>query len=213
MAILYRAQLTPPKMQLISAWAPSRAWAGEADLGTLDLVGAYRFDDPDGEVGIETILLRSADGQLLQVPVTYRGAPLEGSEQSLIGTTEHSVLGPRWVYDGCGDKVYTRALANAILTGGTQADLDVVTSAGYERREAVTRAWGDGHQGATVPDVDTVTCVDKGTRTIITAGELLVALLRVLDTSVPSDTGMVGTLMGTWPGQEAPVLLASVRGP
>lgn len=56
-------------------------------------VGTYRFDDPDGEVGIETHVLRTADGQVIQVPVTYRDAPLEGAASLLITTTQHSILG------------------------------------------------------------------------------------------------------------------------
>ena len=35
----------------------------------------------------------------LFVPLTYRGAPLAGGEADLVGTTEHSALGTRWVYD------------------------------------------------------------------------------------------------------------------
>jgi hypothetical protein len=38
-----------------------------------------RFADPAGEVGIETHLLHMADGQIAQVPVTYRAAPLDGT--------------------------------------------------------------------------------------------------------------------------------------
>ncbi len=38
------------------------------------------------------------------VPLTYRGAPLDGAgEEALVGTAEHGVLGRRWVYDGVHD--------------------------------------------------------------------------------------------------------------
>ncbi len=91
----------------------------------LDALGSYRFDDPQGEVGIETILLRAVDGQALQVPSSYRSAPLGGSEPALVATAQHSVLGQGWVYDGFADPAYVQELATTILTGGTQANLDV----------------------------------------------------------------------------------------
>ena len=93
MALIYQAELTPSKIDLLAAWIPTRPWLGDADVSTLEAVGAYRFDDPAGEVGIETHLLRSADGQVLHVPLTYRGAPLTGAEAALVGTMQHSVLG------------------------------------------------------------------------------------------------------------------------
>ena len=46
---------------------------------------------------------------VVQVPLTFRGAPLEGCEHALIGTTTHSTLGERWVYDGVHDPVFVRA--------------------------------------------------------------------------------------------------------
>src|SRR5215218_7739419 len=99
MALLHRAEITPTKLELLDAWLPTRAWyRGPADPG-LAKVGAFRFDDPAGEVGIETLLVQAGDGPVLQVPLTYRAAPLAGAEPWLIGTTEHSVLGRRWVYD------------------------------------------------------------------------------------------------------------------
>jgi len=44
-------------------------------------------------------------GEVLHLPVTYRGAPLDGAEAHLITTLEHSALGRRWVYDAAGDPV------------------------------------------------------------------------------------------------------------
>jgi hypothetical protein len=54
------------------------------------------------------------------VPLTYRGAPLEGAERALIGTMEHGVLGRRWAYDGCHDPVLVAELLS-LITGRTQA--------------------------------------------------------------------------------------------
>jgi len=121
MALVYDATLEPSKKQLVEGWLPSQPWATGRSLGSK--VGEYRFDDPDGEVGVETIVWALDDGSLVQTPLTYRARPLDESEAFLIGTSEHSVLGTRYVYDGCGDPVWAETLTTAILTGGTQAQM------------------------------------------------------------------------------------------
>ncbi|GAB3264397.1 maltokinase N-terminal cap-like domain-containing protein [Nocardioides dilutus] len=117
MAFLHNATLVPTKKQLLTAWLPDQPWFTSVEW---DPVGSFRLDDPDGEVGMEGFLLGRADGGLF-VPVTYRGAPLEGAEEHLVGTTEHSALGTRWVYDAWGDPVWRAAVAETIRSGGTQA--------------------------------------------------------------------------------------------
>lgn len=111
MAILHRATLTPTKLELVQPWLDQQPW-GRA--GEPELVGSYRFDDPDGEVGVEALLILRGDA-VLHVPLTYRAAPLDGADEHLIGTLHHSVLGERWVYAASGDPValgcYARALA------------------------------------------------------------------------------------------------------
>jgi hypothetical protein len=120
MALLYEATLVPSKLELLTAWLPGRSWfTGDAEL---QRVAAYRFDDPAEEVGVETFLVRAGGNSVYQVPMTYRNAALPGKDDFLLGTTEHSVLGTRWVYDGCADPVWASALATAILTGGAQAE-------------------------------------------------------------------------------------------
>ncbi|WP_353850472.1 hypothetical protein [Solwaraspora sp. WMMA2056] len=121
MGLLYRAEIQPTKLELLADWLPGRDWSRGLGAGELDRVAAYRFDDPAGQVGIETILVRAGQGPILQVPLTYRDAALPGADEWLIGTCEHSVLGRRWVYDGCGDPVYAAALADAILADTGQA--------------------------------------------------------------------------------------------
>jgi hypothetical protein len=208
MALLYKATLTPSKLELLQTWTPRQPWTGGTETTTLEAVGAYRFDDPEGEVGMETHLLRTADGQILQVPVTYRGAPLTGSESFLIGTTQHSVLGQRWVYDACGDAVYVGALATAILRGGTQAELEIVTDAGKERRQSTTQVSGSGSPAAAVPPMASVSSSNEGTTTVISADSLELTLVRVIDLAGGGMPGGGQTLVGTWPGHDAPALLA-----
>jgi hypothetical protein len=208
-ALLYQATLTPSKIELLQAWVPRQPWLGDADATTVEAVGAYRFDDPDGEVGIETLLLRTAAGQILQVPVTYRGSPMAGSESLLIATSQHSVLGERWVYDACGDPVYVRAVATAILSGGTQAELQVMTDAGLERRQVTTRVWGSGSPDSAIPPIASVSYSSEGITTVISASHLELTLVRAIDPD--RGIGVRGTsqrLVGTWPGHDAPALLA-----
>ena len=122
MAIVHRTTLSPTKLELLEVWLPRQEWA--EGTGSPTLVGSYRFDDPAGEVGIEGLLVETEIG-LLQVPMTYRAAPLEGAEVHLIGTMEHGVLGQRWAYDGEFDPVWRAAALHAIFTGGQGAELNV----------------------------------------------------------------------------------------
>ncbi len=119
MARFHVATLTPTKAELIAAWAPTRPWGPPADV-PIDVIGAYRFDDPDGRVGLETHLVSAGD-TLLQVPLTYRDAPLDGADDALVGVLEHSVLGTRWVYDGLSDPRLVLMLAGVAMTGQGEA--------------------------------------------------------------------------------------------
>ena len=133
MALLYDAQISPSKLELLAGWLPAQPW-WTGDPATIEAIGAYRFDDPAGAVGIETHLVRAADGPVVQVPVTYRDAPLDGAADALIGTMQHSVLGRRWVYDACSDPVYVTALAAAILAGAPQSELEIESADGTRHR-------------------------------------------------------------------------------
>ena len=109
MALFHRATLTPTKGELIADWAPTRPW-GPSVADPIDVIGSYRFDDPDGRVGMETHLF-TAGGALMQAPLTYRDEPLDGAEDALITEMQHSVLGTRWVYDGLRDPQFSVMLA------------------------------------------------------------------------------------------------------
>src|SRR5262245_47965027 len=119
MALFHVATITPTKEQLITDWVPHQSW-GPADGVPIKFHGSFRFDDPNGEVGMETFLATAGDS-VLQVPLTYRDAPLDGAEGALITTMEHSVLGKRWVYDGLGDPEFVVMLAAVTMTGQGEA--------------------------------------------------------------------------------------------
>ena len=114
MAEVLDATLTPGKIDLVAGWIGRQRWyAAKGQAPRLTRLRGFRFDDPAGEVGIETLILRddaTTPPTVYQVPLTYRGAPLVGAERALVGTMEHSVLGTRYVYDGPHDPVYVAAL-------------------------------------------------------------------------------------------------------
>ena len=104
----------------------------------------------------------------LFLPLTYRGAELDGAEEHLVGTTEHSELGPRWVYDGCADPVFIGELVRAVLTGGTGVDHEYDIGNGPESLPTNAQVQGSGN-ASDVPLVEDVGCHDEGPLTIVNA--------------------------------------------
>ena len=210
MAVHHLATIVPTKLELLQAWVPHQPWLGGADASTLTRLGSYRFDDPDGEVGMETHLLGTADGQVLQVPLTYRGAPRTGAEGSLITTMTHTMLGDRWIYDGCHDPVYVTALVTAILTGGREADLYAATDSGLVLEPSTTHVRGSGSlPSGRAPALTAPVISHNGTTTTIDAG-IRLTLPRVIIATTPASNA---ALSGTWPDRATPVVLATVDGP
>lgn len=209
MALVHAATIAPTKLELLRGWLPGCSWF-DGDPADLETVGSFRFDDPDDEVGIETLLVRVADGRTYQVPLTYRGAALAGADEWLVGTTEHSVLGPRWVYDATGDPVYAAALATTILTGGTQAAVERDDAGVRTPVVVTTRVEGSG----TKIDLGTVGLVDvrdDGGTTLVVTSSAEIVVRRVID----QESSVVGDhdLIGTWPGVDDPAVLAVARMP
>jgi hypothetical protein len=208
MAVLHNAELRPAKLELLAAWLPSRPWypGGFPTEPALQRVAAGRFDDPDGEVGIETMLVRVGDGPLLHVPLTYRAAPLDGAEQWLIGTMDHSVLGKRWAYDGCGDPVYLQVLATTVLTGGTEAEEFMDNDGSLQQRPASISLRGTGTPGSPVPAIGRILSTADGDPAVVRTEAYELEVLRV-----PHDGASEGTeLLAAWAGG-SPVAIAYVR--
>jgi len=200
MAVIHEATLSPGKVELAAAWLGTRPWAVGLRLG--DRIGGYRFDDPAGEVGVEFLLVSATDAdgldRVVHLPVTYRGAPLEGAEDHLLGTTDHSALGTRWVYDGCADPVAVHVLLTAVLTGGEQEPLEYHRRSGHVEHPAVTvRAHGSGSWRADeVPPFDGVSIVHDHASAVLEAAGFEITVKRLLDgVPVPGDE----TLEVVWP--------------
>ncbi|WP_028658789.1 CG0192-related protein [Nocardioides insulae] len=186
MAIIYPATISPTKAELLDQWVPTQSWwPGDDDVQE---IASYRFDDPDGQVGIETFLLRAGDESVVQVPMTYRGTPAPDPSAALICTMEHSVLGTRWIYDAPTDPTYLEVVRQVILEGGREVALEI-----HHPDGSVT----------TRPTTCTVTG-RPGTASDTPVDPVLALERRPSAGAIP--TGPV--LVGTWEGQTEPVVLA-----
>ncbi|MES4901025.1 MULTISPECIES: 1,4-alpha-glucan branching protein [unclassified Streptomyces] len=198
MAIIHRTTLKPTKVELLTSWLPSRPWYVGAGEPRLAKAGGFRLDDPQGEVGIEFMVVTDAAGAepiSYLVPLTYRGAPLDGAEHALVGTMEHGVLGPRWAYDGCHDPVLVAQLW-ALIEGRVQAQAQSITDT-VDRE--VTRSY-DG-AGLTSEKVTPATDERDGTWLPAPDGTTL-RLHRVLRPALDGASllpeGATGHVAGAW---------------
>ncbi|MFJ2054557.1 1,4-alpha-glucan branching protein [Streptomyces sp. NPDC087908] len=130
MAVIHQTTLQPTKLELLTEWLPTRPWY-RGGQPRPERVGGFRLDDPAGEVGIEFMVVTDGEGEdavSYLVPLAYRGEPLDGAEAALVGTSEHGVLGKRWIYDGAHDPVLVAQLY-ALLTGRAEAQAQSQTDA------------------------------------------------------------------------------------
>ena len=191
-----QARLTPNKLELMRAWLPTQAWFS-GDASDLAQVGQFRFVDPAGDVGVQVMLVTSG-GVLYQVPLTYRGAPLAGAEDALVGTMEHSVLGTRWTYDALADPVYQAELLRTIV----EADTGAAVSAGAA---ATTPVHGSGAQGVElVPG-------ERHVDDLIAYGPLSIHVPRHPDEAEPIGAQGVLTAELALDGDELTLVLAELR--
>ncbi|QEE61768.1 hypothetical protein FVA74_09435 [Salinibacterium sp. dk2585] len=205
MAILFRAQLRPSKLELIVPWLVEQPWAYPSEEEWRS-VATYRFDDPAGEVGIETFILSAGQGEELHVPVSYRGAPLEGADAALIGTMDHSVLGKRWAYDATGDPVYAQVLASTIVNGGTEAELYVEKDGQRELMAGTAQVRGSGSESREVPVPSELHVDTSGTVTTITTEDAVLSVIRRVGDALPGD--VAASLTGVWESSPGPTPLA-----
>lgn len=192
MALLHAASITPSKLEVLDSWVPTRPWGS---VGPFTQLGAFRFDDPAGDVGIETLIVKAPDGRVLQIPLSYRHAPLEAPTAELIGTMHHSVLGQRFVYDGMTDPVVVQAIATAIITAGTQAELQVDGEPDLRKPTATVR--GTGYSGPVVEVPTILAGREDEQATVVDGNGWTLTLRRVLRGAPIRDDG---ALLGAWAG-------------
>ena len=205
MARFHVATVTPTKAELIAAWAPSQPW-GPSTADGMEVIGSYRFDDPDGRVGME-IHLVSAGGALLQVPLSYRDEPLDGAEDALISEMQHSVLGTRWVYDGLRDPRLVVMLAAVTMTGQGEALGMALHDGRWYVAPSGVRIQGGGWTLERVP-VDGFELVSDDASASLLRNDRFE--LTVFRRPAPGPRPPIG-LTATWDGQADPVVLAGVR--
>lgn len=132
-AQVHDTTLSPTKIELLRQWLPQQSWF-EGNTENIETVANYRFVDPNGQVGIEGLIVRISN-DFWHIPLTYRSAPLEKERE--VGTLTHGVLGKRWVYFGPDDEVYRQVITKGIQEGHTEADFS-------DGREKTAYAQGSG---------------------------------------------------------------------
>lgn len=188
MAFIHKTTMTPGKLELLASWLPTQPWyvgaEREPEFCTLSKAGGFRLDDPQGEVGIEFMVVTDESGERpvsYHVPLSYRGAPLEGAAQAaLIGTSEHGVLGQRWVYDGTHDPVLVAQLLE-LLQGRAEPQAQSVT----DTRDPSVTSYFAGVAFPTAAKPNAVANGPDGTHLLVeteSAGDLTVQVTRVLHT-------------------------------
>ncbi|HEU5023783.1 MAG TPA: 1,4-alpha-glucan branching protein [Spirillospora sp.] len=198
MAVVHDTTMTPGKLELLAGWLPRQPWyAGSG--GGLRKAGGFRLDDPAGEVGIEFMVV-GEDGHTHLVPMSYRGAPLDGAEHALIGTSEHGVLGRRWIYDGVHDPVVQAQLV-ALIEGRVVAQEQSVSGKPNETVES--RYSGEPFRGGAMAAVD-----GPGWTELQVPGRRAVRVLRVLGPDADA-AGAAGYVAGEWTSEDG----GTVRGP
>lgn len=198
MAVVHRTTMTPGKLELLASWLPAQPWYQSPGAGSAPRpakAGGFRLDDPQGEVGIEFMAVADDAGDrpvTYHVPLTYRGAPLDGAEHALIGTSEHGVLGRRWIYDGTHDPVLVAQLY-ALVLGEAQPQAQSES----DRPDPSVTGWSAeaGHPGPTAL-LDVSTGPDTSDLLVRTpGGKLTISVQRVLRPA-PAEADTAEELLG-----------------
>jgi Maltokinase N-terminal cap domain len=203
-AIFHRATVSPTKDELIAQWAPTRPWGPAVDVD-IEVIGSYRFDDPDGRVGMETHLV-AAGPMLLQVPLTYRDEPLDGGEDAFITEMQHSVLGTRWVYDGLRDPQLVMMLAAVAMTGQGEALGMAVYDGRWYIAPTNVRIQGGGWTLERVPVDGFELASDDASGAVLHNDRFEMTVFR---RPRPGPRPAIG-LTASWDGQASAVVLAKV---
>ena len=211
MALLYTTTtLVPSKLEVVAEWLQKQPWF-TGDASEIERVSGYRLDDPEGEVGIDGLLVSAGGEQVYHVPLTYRGAPLQGGEAHLVGTMEHGVLGTRWVTEGAGDPVYRAVVAQVIAQGGSGSEELVSQPDGSAvARPIEMPIHGSGQPGAQVPELWAAEVTLGDGASVAATGFSTLRVIHVPSADSNAARGATGTLTATWPGQDTPLVIATL---
>jgi hypothetical protein len=205
MALFHIATLTPGKAEIITGWIPTQPWGPSADE-PVEVIGAYRFDDPEGRVGMELHLATAGD-TLFHVPLTYRDAPLEGAQDALITEMQHSALGTRWVYDGLRDPRLVLMLAAVTMTGQGEALGMAEHDGRWYIAPTKVRISGGGWTQERVP-VDRFEAVAHDVADVVFGNDRFEMTVYRRPTARPRPPI---ALTASWDGRPEPVVLAQVQ--
>jgi len=188
MATIHRTTMVPGKLDLLGAWLQQQPWYRATGAPpALTRAGGFRLDDPAGEVGIEFIFVTDGAGTTYHVPLAYRGAPLPQAEDGLVGTSEHGVLGRRWIYDAAHDPVAVARLLD-LVRGEAEAQQQNQSDT---PDPSVGRHWaGSGGLGA--PSPLQVTHTEQGRTTVAVADDAGPRFLDVVRVLAPADDAVTG---------------------
>ncbi|HEX3751910.1 MAG TPA: 1,4-alpha-glucan branching protein [Streptosporangiaceae bacterium] len=197
MAVIHHTTLTPGKLDLLAAWLPRQPWYRTGDgAAELTRAGGFRLDDPDGQVGLEFMVVTDATTDTAYlVPATYRDHELPSASEGLIGTAEHGVLGHRWVYDGAHDPVLVAQLV-ALIQGRAEPQAQSVTgtpdptvTTGSPAAAGPLAASGAATVASTGEGTEVQVPIDAG-------GSIVVRINRVLEPGVGPGAG--AGVSATW---------------
>ena len=207
MAIIHDTTMSPSKLELLTAWLPAQPWYLDSGRGPeLTKAGGFRLDDPQGEVGIEFMVVTDGSGDratTYQVPLTYRARALGGAGGALIGTAGHGVLGRRWIYDGTRDPVLVAQLV-ALIQG--EAEPQAQSASNTPDPTVTGRPVTNGSLAATAAVVVANGPSGTDVRVAVRAdgmrsGQLIVRINRILQPgggAAPADEARQPCLSATW---------------
>jgi hypothetical protein len=202
MAIIHQTTMEPTKLELLTSWLPGRSWyLGDQVVPLLTKSGGFRLDDPDGRVGLEFMAVTDASGDepvTYHVPLSYRAAPLTGASGALIGTSEHGVLGRRWIYDGTRDPVLVGQLF-ALVLGEAEPQAQSISNT-IDPSVTISITGRVGEPPAKVVEVaDRPRSTDITVRPSAAPGPVMIRVNRVLRPNRPGlMSGTLGHVTGEW---------------
>jgi hypothetical protein len=151
MAIIHSATLSPEKLELLTSWLPDQPWYLETGrVPELTEAGGFRLDDPQGEVGIEFMLVNDGSGERA---TTYPLVALiqgdaEPQAQNASNTADLTVISQP-VTDGSLTALESVVTANE--PSGTDLQVETANAEGMRSGQLIVRIYRILQSGGVVP--------------------------------------------------------------